>query len=100
MPHRPPLKRLAAELALSDEALTVLRDMATALEVPEDRWDQSPSFAFLWGSYAVAKRAASLQKIRGLSHEAAQADASVELGLSGDTTKTRRRRFRDDARGV
>ena len=100
MPRSPPLKRLAAEDALSEEELGTLRDMATELGIPKDKWDQSPSFAFIWGSYAVARWAERLREIQGLSREEAQARASIELGLSEETMMTRKRRFRDGARGL
>ena len=96
MPKRSPPDRVACEAALPHEDVTTLRIMARALGIPELLWDQSPSFAFVWSSYAVALLAEKLQELRGLSREEAQAEASTQLGFSEETIRSRKRRFRED----
>ena len=96
MPKRSPPDRVAVEAALPHEDVTTLRTMARALGIPELLWDQSPSFAFVWSSYAVALLAEKLQELLGLSREEAQAEASTQLGFSEETIRSRKRRFRED----
>ena len=98
MPRRPPpLDRVLCEAELPAEELTTLRAQAAALGIPSDKWHRVPSFAALWGTYAIARLAAKLREVHGFSKEAGQAEAAMRLGISDETIRSRRRRFLRDA---
>ena len=101
MPRRsPPPDRLACEAALSSEELVVLRGQAAAMGVPPDRWDKVPSLASIWGTHATVRLAAKLREQSELTEDRALAIAAGKLGLSGETVRTRLRRFFGHAYGL
>ena len=102
MPRRsPPPNRRAVEAALSDAELIALRDQASVLGIPVDKWHLGPSFAAHWGTIATVRLAEKFRAQRpGLSYERAIAMAAGKLGLIGETVRTRLRRFFRHAYGL
>ena len=102
MPRRsPPPNRRKVEAALSDAERSVLWDQASVLGIPVDKWHLVPSFAAHWGTIATVRLT---EKIRAqkpqLSEDRARAIAAGRFGLSGETVRTRLRRFFRHAYGL
>lgn len=100
MPRRAPPDRLAAEIALSDGDLVALRDQATALGIPLDKWHLVPAFATPWGMVAVVREAERLRFGRNLPLDRALAIAAPKIGLNDETVRSRLRSFYRQARGL
>ena len=101
MPRRsPPPNRLLVEDALLPEELIALRSSAAVMDVPLDRWPRVTVLAVLWGTVATVRIAKRLRgQYEGLSEDRSLALAAGELGLNGETIRTRLRSFFQDAYG-
>ena len=86
---------------MSDAERSVLWDQASVLGIPLNKWHLVPSFAAHWGTIATVRIADRLRAERKvLSEDRALAIAAEKLGLSGETVRTRLRRFFRHAYGL
>ena len=98
-PRSPRPDRLACEAALLPDELSALRSSAVELGVPPDRWTHVPALALIWGTVAIVRLAKQRRgEFPGISEDRALAIVAGDLGLSGETIRTRLRSFFRDAR--